>query len=37
MKFDWISWGTWSLAVLVFIVWVIQTTREFIEIFREKK
>jgi len=36
MKFDWISWGTWSLALFVFIIWIIQTTKEFREIFREK-
>jgi len=37
MKFDWISWGTWSLAVFVFIIWIIQTTKEFKKIFQEQK
>ena len=33
MNFDWISWG---LGVLVFIICIIQTTREFKEIFKER-
>jgi hypothetical protein len=36
MRFDWITWGAWSLGLLVFIIWIVQTTREFVEIFKQK-
>ena len=37
MNFDWISWGIWGLGVLVFIIWIIQPTKEFRGIFRVKR
>jgi len=36
MTFDWVSWGAWGLGLLVFLIWIVQTSREFRDIFKDK-
>jgi hypothetical protein len=33
MKFDWITFGIWIAGFAVLIIWIIQSAKEFKEIF----
>ena len=37
MFFDWITWGIWSIGVLILIIWMIETVKEFRVLFAEQR
>jgi hypothetical protein len=36
MLFDWFTWGVWSIGVVILLLWMIKTIREFRILFAEK-
>jgi hypothetical protein len=37
MKFDWITFGIWIAGFTVLIIWIIQSAKEFKEIFLSQR
>jgi hypothetical protein len=36
MFFDWLTWGIWSIGILILILWLKETIREFKILFSEQ-
>ena len=36
MFFDWITWGVWGIGLLILILWLIETIKEFRILFSEQ-
>lgn len=36
MKIDWITWSVFAIGAAMLLYWCVQTTREFIELFRRR-
>lgn len=37
MKFDFITWGIWSLGFIILVVWSYISLKEFVQILRRRK
>lgn len=37
MKFDWITFGIWIAGFAVLVIWIIQSAKEFKEIFLSQR
>ncbi|MBN2289329.1 MAG: hypothetical protein JXQ83_08350 [Candidatus Glassbacteria bacterium] len=37
MNFDWITWGIWSLGLLILVVWVYVPIKEFRQLLHERR
>ena len=37
MYFDWVTWGIWSIGLIILIVWIYVPAREFSQLIRDRR